>query len=123
MLSVTNYLLNNLFYYLTLRGKKTDIMDVPREQLPTIAKRVTIGFFTNVLLYSAQLLTSYRKAMVIFFTNTLMIPLMAKIILNEPLMASHITGIVLGFIGMLFTAVPYKNFRELISAMSSSTPV
>lgn len=105
--------LNSIFFLIAIRIRKTDIFDIPSNLRFTLLKRVTFGYISNFLLYVSQKYTSYSKGMVIFFTNTLMIPLFAKCLINEKLVFAHIFAIALGFIGMLLTVVPYKDFASL----------
>ena len=56
---------------------------------------------SDIFLYMALEYTSYSKAIAVFFTNTLMIPIIASIYLKEKMLKWDIVGIILGFSGMI----------------------
>jgi len=72
--------------------------------------RIICGVLSDVLLYMAFEYTDYSKAFCLFFTNTLMIPFLAKCMLKEPLKVVDIFALVVGFTGMILMIQPYKAF-------------
>lgn len=63
---------------------------------------------SDVLLYMAFEYTDYSKAFCLFFTNTLMIPFLAKCLLKEQIKLIDIVALVFGFTGMILMVQPYK---------------
>lgn len=103
--------LYHLKFYVT--KKRVDFQQVPRELQLTFFVRLLTGYLTDVLLFMSQTLTSYGKAFAIFFTNTLMIPVFARCLINEKLIVWDLVGIAIGFAGMLLTVLPYQDFQAL----------
>lgn len=52
-----------------------------------------------------------------------MIPIFAKFMLGEKIFIVDVIGIALGFIGMLFTALPFTDFKSLFDAIAGSDMV
>jgi len=63
--------------------------------------RVFCGSFADIALFTAFGYTNYSRAFCIFFTNNLMLPFMAKWLLNEKVKFWDVVGIVSGFGGVL----------------------
>jgi drug/metabolite transporter (DMT)-like permease len=62
---------------------KEDVLNIPHNLYFAMLVRVVGGFLSDIFLFFALTLTNYSKATTIFFTNTLMIPFMARAILKE----------------------------------------
>ena len=69
--------------------------------------RVLGGFLSDVLLFAGFNFTNYSKALCLFFTNTLMIPFFARIIVKEKILKWDFVGILIGFIGMVLVIEPF----------------
>jgi len=65
-----------------------------------------------VFLFIALLFTDYSKAMAVFMTNTLWIPVIAHFYLHEKMYKWDIIGIILAFVGMLLIIQPFKADEE-----------
>ena len=101
-----------LCFYLSARAHHQDILSIPSNMQFPLFMRVLLGFTSDVFLFLAFMYTSYSKAICIFFTNPLMIPLFAKCMLNEPVLKVDILAIVIGFVGMLMIAQPFKQIES-----------
>ena len=96
---------------------ETDFMDVPKDCVTTLVQRSVIGYLADIPLFVAQMFTSYSKSFVVLFTNTLMIPFFARTMINEKIFCIDVTSTIVGFIGLLFTVVPYPDFASLALAI------
>ena len=90
-----------VLFYANIRSKGLDLLQISEGMLTPLFFRVAGGFFADVLLYMAFEYTSYSKAICIFFTNTLMIPFFARLLLKEPILKADVGAIIVGFVGMM----------------------
>jgi len=84
------------------------LLDIQQDVYKPLVIRVIFGFLSDIFLFFALSLTTYSKATAIFFTNTLMIPFMARFILKEQMLKTDVIGIVIGFIGMFLIVQPFS---------------
>ena len=111
-------------FYLGVQRNNGDILNIPDGLHWWLLLRIVTGVLSDWLCFLAFQYTSYSKAICIFFTNTLMIPFFARCIIKERIYKSDVVAILMGFIGMMFTLVPFKDFESLMRAIkgtSSST--
>lgn len=114
-------LVNMVCQYICVRVTQTDFMDVPKDCVSTLMQRSVIGYLADIPLFVAQMFTSYSKSFVVLFTNTLMIPFFAHYMIGEKIFCVDVTSTVVGFIGLLFTVVPYPDFESLFAALGSGS--
>lgn len=86
----------------------TDFLNVPREMFWVLLGRCITGFLTDVTMFMAFMYTAYSKAFCIHKMAPFLSPFAAKYALNEPIKQADITGIILGFVGMLLVLQPWK---------------
>lgn len=116
-------MISSIIFMVCIRFRGKDVFDVPHHLISTMFMRVLSGSVANLLLLLAVTLTSYSKAMCIFMTNTLMIPFFAGCFLGEKLICCHIVCIFVGFLGVLCTAIPYKDVESLFKAFKDESKV
>ena len=97
-----------LCFYTLAKSSGNDVLNVPVFMYKSIFFRILAGFFSDIFLFLAFNYTSYSKGIVIYFTNTLMIPFFGRCILKEKILKVDILAIALGFIGMILIIQPYK---------------
>jgi len=97
-----------LCFYTLAKTSGHDVLKVPVFMYKSIFFRILAGFFSDIFLFLAFTYTSYSKGIVIYFTNTLMIPFFGRCILKEKILKVDILAIALGFVGMVLIIQPYK---------------
>lgn len=91
---------------------KQDPLEIPPRLYSSLFKRIFFGFLSDVLLYIAFIHINYSKALCIYFTNTLMIPIFGWCMLKEKIYKWDALGIIFGFVGMILIMKPYKNVEH-----------
>jgi drug/metabolite transporter (DMT)-like permease len=93
------------------------VLNIPKGLHHWLFGRVLTGWLGDIVFFFALAFTSFSKANSIFFTNTLMIPFMARIMLSEKIYWVNLLVVCIGFIGMLLSVIPYKDFPSLFEAL------
>ena len=94
--------------YATTKVYKEDLTKLEPSTYKAVIGRFITGYFSDIFLFVAYLYTSFSKCQCIFFTNTLMIPLFAKCMLNEKIKKVDVVAILISFVGMILIVQPFK---------------
>ena len=95
-----------IFNSIFLSVVRVNVVNIPRPFWKWIATRAIAGFLGGNLGYLALHSLDYSKAVVLEFTNPILVGILAAILLKERITKFDYLALVLAFVGVLFYANP-----------------
>jgi len=90
-----------LLIFLSMKKIGVDIFAIPKECIPTVIMRGTVGVCSNISFNIALQFISMSKTSVLFWTNPIIIAILGRIFLKEKLTYYDWSAVIIAFIGVL----------------------